>query len=107
MRLMVCKVQLKIRKEEIGKCLSGSFSLVLSVLWLMLHRHRNEIGMLSCHRIVREQVISLGLDAEKFQSWLPSYATCVLECGLCEEDVLVGILKNVWGYVGFGAISGA
>ena len=85
----------------------GSFSLVPSVLRLMLHRHRNEIGMLNCHGRVRERVISLGLDAENFQIWLPSDATCVLECGLREEDVLVGIMTNVWGYVGFGTISGA
>ncbi len=26
-----------------------------------------------------------------------SYAKCVLVCGLCEEDVLVGIMKNVMG----------
>lgn len=50
-------------------------------------------------------MISLGFDAEKFQISAAQLCEMCVGCGLCEEDVLVGIMKNVWGDFGFGAIS--
>jgi hypothetical protein len=106
MRSAVCKVQLKIRKAERAMLVR---QLLIGAQCGQADATPPPKGNRDAQlpRKSEKTVISLGFDTEKIQIWLPSYAACISECELCEEDVLTGITGNIGGYVGLEAISGS